>query len=94
MARIKFGDRAVELPRSRVLRILIGCGLILFGVLGFLPILGFWMIPLGLLVLSVDLPTVRRWRRRTVVWVGGWLKQHYPGLAAKLGFGNGEFAGV
>jgi hypothetical protein len=35
---------------------------------GFLPVLGFWMIPLGLLVLSVDLPIVRRWRRQLTVW--------------------------
>jgi hypothetical protein len=26
------------------------------------------MIPLGLLVLSVDLPIVRRWRRQLTVW--------------------------
>jgi hypothetical protein len=26
------------------------------------------MIPLGLLVLSVDLPVVRRWRRQVTVW--------------------------
>ena len=94
MASIKFGGRAIELPRSRVVRILVGCGLIVFGVLGFLPILGFWMIPLGLLVLSVDIPVVRRWRRRTVVWVGQWLKQNYPSLAAKLGFRNGKSAGA
>ena len=37
------------------------------GTLGFLPVLGFWMIPLGLLVLSQDLPVVRRWRRNFVV---------------------------
>jgi len=29
---------------------------------------GFWMLPLGLLVLSFDLPFARRWRRRFVVW--------------------------
>ncbi len=34
----------------------------------FLPILGFWMIPLGLIVLSHDLPAVRRRRRRMTVW--------------------------
>jgi hypothetical protein len=31
-------------------------------------VLGFWMVPLGILVLSVDLPAARRLRRRTVVW--------------------------
>ena len=58
----------IHLPRSRLVRMAIGVGLVLGGVLGFLPVLGFWMIPLGLLVLSVDLPIVRRWRRQLVVW--------------------------
>ena len=38
----------------------VGATLIIGGVLGFLPILGFWMLPLGLLVLSDDIPWVRR----------------------------------
>jgi hypothetical protein len=33
--------------------------LILGGLLGFLPVLGFWMLPLGLLLLAVDLPALR-----------------------------------
>jgi hypothetical protein len=59
---------AIHLPRSKALRIAIGSLLILFGIFGFLPILGFWMIPLGLLVLSHDLAWARRRRRRLVVW--------------------------
>lgn len=31
------------------------------GVLGFLPILGFWMFPLGVALLSLDVPPLRRW---------------------------------
>ena len=57
-----------HLPQSKPLRIGLGILLVAFGLLGFLPVLGFWMIPLGLLVLSVDLPIVRRWRRRLTVW--------------------------
>lgn len=57
-----------HLPASRPLRIALGILLIILGLLGFLPVLGFWMIPLGLLVLSVDLPIVRRWRRQLTVW--------------------------
>ena len=57
-----------HLPRSRLLRIGLGVALIVCGLLGFLPVLGFWMIPLGFLVLSVDLPIVRRWRRQITVW--------------------------
>ena len=48
------------MPRSRALRILIGVGLVVFGIFGFLPVLGFWMIPLGLLVLSYEFHVVRR----------------------------------
>jgi hypothetical protein len=68
--RIKLGNGHFHLPRSRIFRLIIGVALILGGLLGFLPILGFWMIPLGLLILSVDLPIVRRLRRRLEVWWG------------------------
>lgn len=68
MQEIKFGKWNVSLPGSRLARIILGILLIIGGMLGFLPILGFWMIPLGLLVLSVDLSYVRRWRRRFVTW--------------------------
>ena len=64
---IRIGSRVFGLPRHRSLRIALGVGLILCGLLGFLPVLGFWMLPLGLLVLSLDLPLVRRWRRSFVV---------------------------
>ncbi|MGI6852387.1 PGPGW domain-containing protein [Mesorhizobium sp. 1B3] len=59
--------RDYELPRSRPLRVAIGIVLVFLGLLGFLPVLGFWMIPLGLLVLSYEFHVVRRLRRRTVV---------------------------
>jgi hypothetical protein len=55
------------LPRSRALRIAIGILLIFGGMLGFLPILGFWMIPLGFVVLSFENHHLRRLRRRIVV---------------------------
>jgi hypothetical protein len=65
---LKIGSYTFELPASRIARITIGIGLILLGFLGFLPVLGFWMIPLGFLILSYDIPFVRRLRRRIVVW--------------------------
>ncbi len=68
--KIKLGTGHLHLPRSRITRVIIGIALILGGLLGFLPILGFWMIPLGLLILSADLPIMRRWRRRVEVWWG------------------------
>jgi hypothetical protein len=62
--------RQMPLPRSRRLRIVLGAVLIVFGCFGFLPVLGFWMIPLGLLVLSYEFAMVRRYRRRSAVWWG------------------------
>ena len=66
--KIRFANRHFHLPQSRPTRIGLGILLVACGFLGFLPVLGFWMIPLGLLVLSVDLPPVRRARRRLTVW--------------------------
>src|SRR5207237_7342735 len=52
--RIRFGSRTIRLPRSKFKRILLGSGLVLGGLLSFLPVLGLWMLPLGFMVLSVD----------------------------------------
>lgn len=46
------------------LRLVLGLLLILGGLLGFLPVLGFWMIPLGVMVAAMDLRLWRRLRRR------------------------------
>jgi hypothetical protein len=66
--KVRLFDRHWHLPKSKPIRIGIGILLVVGGLVGFLPVLGFWMIPLGLLVLSVDLPIVRRWRRQLTVW--------------------------
>jgi hypothetical protein len=55
----------------RGLRILLGILLIIGGLFGFLPIVGFWMLPLGVIGLAREVPAVarllervrRRWRR-------------------------------
>jgi len=60
--------RQIPMPQSRPVRITLGGTLVFLGMLGFLPVLGFWMIPLGLVVLSYDIARVRRARRRGVVW--------------------------
>jgi hypothetical protein len=54
-------------PASRWVRIPIALLLSVAGVLGFLPVLGFWMLPLGLLLLALDLPPLRRPLRRFLV---------------------------
>ncbi len=65
--RISVAGRQFHLPSSRPARIALGSLLVFGGIFSFLPILGLWMLPLGLLVLSQDFPFVRRWRRRGTV---------------------------
>ena len=70
--------------QNRIVRISLGILFIIGGVLGWLPILGFWMVPIGLVILSIDFAIARRWRRRLEVWWGrrikpkvdAWLKKH------------------
>jgi hypothetical protein len=45
------------------LRLVAGLILIAGGILGFLPVLGFWMIPLGVAVAALDVVPVWRWIR-------------------------------
>jgi len=66
--KINLLGREFGLPRSRRLRIATGFMLVGGGCLGFLPVLGFWMLPLGLLVLSHEYRAMRRLRRRFAVW--------------------------
>jgi hypothetical protein len=66
--KIKFGNLHIPMPASRIARIAIGVTLVITGALfGWLPLLGYWMVPLGLLVLSIDIAIARRWRRRMEV---------------------------
>ena len=47
-------------PSMRALRIPVAVLLIAASVFWFLPILGLWMLPLGLLLLAEDIPPLRR----------------------------------
>ena len=69
---LRLFGRSYGLPASVLTRRILGVALVLLGTLGFLPVLGFWMIPLGLLILSHDSAPVRRWRRRMEVRWGRW----------------------
>ncbi|HCQ66638.1 MAG TPA: hypothetical protein DIU07_16475 [Rhodobacteraceae bacterium] len=62
-ARSDWLDRTRSWVRRHVppgLRLVLGLLLILGGIVGFLPVLGFWMIPLGLVIAGLDV--VRFWR--------------------------------
>lgn len=69
---LRLGRYAVPLPRSKAGRITVGSLLVFGGLLGFLPVVGFWMVPLGLTVLARDVPAARRLQRRATAW---WLRR-------------------
>lgn len=59
----------VRRPELRVPRVVAGVLLILLGLVGFLPVLGFWMVPLGLLLLAQDVGFLRRPTVNAIYWV-------------------------
>ena len=87
MPKVNFAGYKLNVPGHPLLRVVLGVLLIICGLLGFLPILGFWMVPLGVVVLSVDLPPVRRFRRNVTVKIGYWLHKRWPALARIIGYG-------
>ncbi len=68
------------------IRFPIALALISGGLLSFLPVLGIWMLPLGLLLLAVDLPVLRgpisvlviRGRRGANRWLRRWRDWRKP----------------
>jgi len=53
-------------PQAKWVRLPLGCALIAAGALGFLPVLGFWMLPIGALLIGEDIPPVRRVTLRAI----------------------------
>ena len=51
-------------PKWRLVRVPAGALLLLGGIVGFLPLVGFWMVPLGLAILAIDIPTAGRLLRK------------------------------
>ena len=56
-------------PSSRWVRIPSGALLIVGGVLSFLPVLGIWMLPLGLALLAEDVTALRASRSKVFDWI-------------------------
>jgi hypothetical protein len=59
---VEWGDRRVPIG----LRSIVGLLLMAGGVLGFLPVLGFWMLPMGAAFVALDIPPLRR---RLLAWL-------------------------
>jgi purine-cytosine permease-like protein len=84
----RFAGYKMKLPGHPLVRMGLGAVLVIGGFLGFLPVLGFWMVPLGLAILAVDFPPVRRFYRRTTVRFGAWVHRKFPRHAQRFGFGK------
>lgn len=65
----------VRRPTSRLIRLPVAFLLILFGMFGFLPVVGFWMVPLGLLLIARDVPALEPPLAKLL----GWVNRNWPG---------------
>jgi hypothetical protein len=72
--RLQAAVRWLRRPSARWLRFPAGVLLIGGGLLGILPLLGFWMLPLGLTLLAEDILWLRRARDRLLDWI----ERHRP----------------
>jgi hypothetical protein len=55
-------------PSSLAVRLVVALLLILGGLFSFLPVLGLWMLPLGLLFIAQDVPILQKPLVRTLAW--------------------------
>ena len=61
--------RWLRRPESILVRIPVAIVLVLGGFLSFLPVLGIWMLPLGLVLIAQDVPFLRSPMARMLAWI-------------------------
>ena len=66
-------------PAPKAVRVPLGAALVAGGAVGFLPILGYWMLPVGLVILARDVPRLRPPLVRFFDWVESKLPPHRGG---------------
>lgn len=66
----------VRKPGAVWVRVPLAIALMGGGIVGFLPILGFWMVPLGLALLALDLPFLRGPMARLLAFINRKLAAH------------------
>ena len=65
--------RWLRKPSSRLVRVPLALLLVIGGVFSFLPILGLWMLPLGLLLIAQDVPFLQK----PLADLLGWLERKW-----------------
>ena len=73
------GVRWLREPSRRWFRMAAAVLLLIGGLLWFLPVLGLWMLPLGLLLLAEDVKPVRHATGRVLAWIER-RRPHWLGL--------------
>jgi len=76
----------LRMPSSFVMRLIIAILLILGGIFSFLPVLGLWMLPLGLLLIAQDVPILQK----PLVAAFAWLEKKFLWLRVKWKRGDCE----
>jgi hypothetical protein len=56
-------------PSSRLARIPLAILLVVGGIFSFLPVLGLWMLPLGLVLVAQDVPPLQKPMSRMLGWI-------------------------
>jgi hypothetical protein len=64
--------RWIRKPGMVVVRLPLGLLLIVGGIFSFLPVLGLWMLPLGLLMLAIDIPGLKAPVGNSIVRLRRW----------------------
>jgi hypothetical protein len=60
-------------PSSKLVRFPLGILLVIGGIFSILPILGLWMLPLGLILIAQDIP----WLQKPVAKMLGWIERKW-----------------
>ncbi|MDB5503574.1 MAG: hypothetical protein JWR89_3476 [Tardiphaga sp.] len=66
-------------PSSKLVRIPLALLLVLGGIFSILPVLGLWMLPLGLVLIAQDIPLLEK----PVAQFLGWLERKWAGYQLK-----------
>src|ERR1700744_2073030 len=73
--------RWLRKPSSFAVRLVVALLLVLGGFFSFLPVLGLWMLPLGLLFIAQDVPILQK----PLVSALAWVEAKWEGLKARWG---------
>ena len=68
--RVQSGVAWLRQPSRKLWRLLGATVLIIGGICSILPVLGLWMLPLGLALLSDNFPWLKVWLEKSARWIG------------------------